>query len=40
MLLLTPCAPAAVLEVGTDKQLFIDDYVIESLDSTVFKLLN
>ena len=35
-----PPIRAAVLEIGTGKQLFIDDYVIESLDGTVFKLLN
>ncbi len=39
-LLSMPPLSAAVLEIGTGKQLFIDDYVIESLDGTVFKLLN
>ena len=39
-LLSMPPLSATVLEIGTGKQLFIDDYVIESLDGTVFKLLN
>ena len=31
---------ASALDIGTQKQLFIDDYIVESMEPRVYRLMN